>query len=205
MLGIWCFHICHALCPMLYAMRYFSIGQQFLLFLLALFVLGLLYFQYYHHRFPPLPEKVVNEIVVEVTGGVRNPGVLFFQDLPTLKEAVEKAGGLTERAHFDPGSSSERLGTGTLINVRKEAENIVIKLERMEARKLLVFSVPLDLNRVSVEDLCLVPGIGESLAKEIVAHRERRKGFRSAQELKSVKGIGEKKYQTFANYFTVKE
>jgi competence protein ComEA len=136
-------------------------------------------------------------------GGVRNPGVHFFQDLPTLKEAVEKAGGLTETAHFDPASSSERLKTGTLISVRKEAENIVIKLERMEARKLLVFSVPLDLNRVSVEDLCLVPGIAESVAKEIVAHRERRKGFRSVQELTSVKGIGEKKWQELRGFFVV--
>jgi len=79
----------------------------------------------------------------------------------------------------------------------------VIKLERMEAHKLLVFSVPLDLNRVSVEDLCLVPGIGESVAKEIVAHRERKKGFRSVQELTSVKGIGEKKWLEVRHFFVV--
>ena len=71
----------------------------------------------------------------------------------------------------------------------------------MEARKLLVFSIPLDLNRVSVEDLCLIPGIGESLAKEIVSYREKRKGFRSVDDLKNVKGIGEKKWKEVKKYF----
>jgi competence protein ComEA len=74
----------------------------------------------------------------------------------------------------------------------------------MEARKLLVFSIPLDLNRVSAEDLCLIPGIGESLAREIVTYRERRKGFRSIEELKKVKGIGEKKYKDLKETFTIK-
>jgi competence protein ComEA len=74
----------------------------------------------------------------------------------------------------------------------------------MEARKLLAFSIPLDLNRVSVEDLCLISGIGESLAREIVTYRERRKGFRSVEELKNVKGIEKKKYQSLKTFFTVR-
>ena len=74
----------------------------------------------------------------------------------------------------------------------------------MEAPKLLAFSIPLDLNRVSVEDLCLIPGIGESLAREIVSYRERKKGFRSVEELKNVKGIGEKKWKEFTEFFMVR-
>ena len=74
----------------------------------------------------------------------------------------------------------------------------------MEAPKLLAFSIPLDLNRVSVEDLCLIPGIGESLAKEIVSYRERRKGFHSVEELKNIKGVGEKKWKEFAEFFMVR-
>jgi len=76
---------------------------------------------------------------------------------------------------------------------------------RMAANKLLVFSIPLDLNQVSIEDLCLIPGIGESLAKEIIIYRERRKGFRSVEELKSIKGIGENKYRSFKTFFIVKK
>ena len=84
-------------------------------------------------------------------------------------------------------------------------QNVIkIRLGRMEANKLLALSIPLDLNRVSVEDLCLIPGIGESLAREIVTYRERRKGFRSVDELKNVKGIGDKKWKDLKIYFLVR-
>jgi competence protein ComEA len=83
-------------------------------------------------------------------------------------------------------------------------EDLKIKISRMAANKLLVFSIPLDLNRVSMEDLCLIPGIGESLAQEIITYRERRKGFRSVEELKNARGIGGKKYKNLKGFFIIK-
>jgi competence protein ComEA len=183
-------------------MRYFSLGQQKILFILALFILVILYLQFYYHPFRSPPEENVREVVVEVLGEVRNPGIQIFHHLPTLKESIERAGGLKDVAFFDTNSSSETLETGTLLTIVKESQDrIKVKLGRMEARKLLVFSIPLDLNQVSVEDLCLIPGIGESLAFEIVLYRQRRKGFRSVDELKNVKGIGEKKWEDLKRYF----
>jgi competence protein ComEA len=211
--------------------RYFSLGQQKVLFVLALFLLGILTFNFYYS--PPAPlEEITKEIVIEVIGEVRNPGVYIFQHSPTLKEAIGKAGGLRESASIDPELSSIALETGTLLTVGKESpsnnipsplegegkgegglkrapkgikqDEIKIKIGTMEAHKLLVFSIPLDLNRVSMEDLCLLPGIGESLAHEIVTYRERRRGFRSVEELKNIKGIGDKKYESFKTYFIVR-
>jgi competence protein ComEA len=204
-------------------MKYFSLHQQWVLFFIALLLLGILYFKFYYHPLPSPPEAIIREIVVEVLGEVRNPGVYLFQNPPTLREAIERAGGLEETALFDATSYSEILETGVLLTITKEssqipphppllkAENggikhdeIKIKIGRMAANKLLVFSIPLDLNRVSIEDLCLIPGIGESLAQEMIAYRERRRGFRSVGELKNVKGIGEKKYQNLKGFFITK-
>ena len=183
--------------------KYFSIGQQWILFVLALFLLALLYLRFYHHP-SPAPEVNVKEFVVEVSGEVRNPGVYLFQDPPTLREAIQRAGGFKETPQFDTASFSEILETGTLLTITKEStQEVKVKMERMAANKLLVFFIPLDLNRVSAEDLCLIPGIGESLAQEIMAYRERRRGFRSVEELKNVKGIGEKKYETFKKFLMV--
>ncbi len=185
-------------------MRYLSLDQQRILFILALLILSLLYFKFYYH--PSLsPEERFRECVIEVVGEVQRPGIHLFRNPPLLKEAIEKAGGLKKTALFDIRSSSETLETGTLLTVEEESpEKFNVKIERMEARNLLVFSIPLDLNRISVEDLCLVPGIGESLAEEIVNYRKKRKGFRSVEELKNVKGIGEKKYQTIKPFFTTR-
>ena len=185
-------------------MKSFSLGQQWILFLLVLPILSLLYFRFYYHPISSPSEEIIREIVVEVTGEVRKPGIYIFQTPPTLQEALTKAGGLKEPALFDTSSSLEVLETGNLLTITKESsQEIKAKIGRMEAKKLLVFSIPLDLNRVSVEDLCLIPGIGESLAREIVAYRGKRKGFRTVGELKDVKGIGEKKWRVFKTFFWV--
>ena len=198
--------------------KHFSLGQQRILFIVAIFLLGILYFRFYYHRLLSPPEEIVGECAVEVSGDVPNPGIFIFRNPPSLKEAIEKAGGLKEAEFLETAASSKALETGTLITVVKESRIIPpcppfykggyggtkVKLGRMEASKLLIFFIPLDLNRVSAEDLCLIPGIGESLAREIVAYRGKRRGFRSVEELKNVKGIGEKKYQTFRKCFTVR-
>jgi competence protein ComEA len=187
-------------------MRYFSIGQQKILFGLALFILALLFYKFYYPALTSSREKPVREFVIEVSGEVRKPGIYIFLRPPTLKEAIEKAAGLREEGLFDEKNLSETLETGTLVHVMKESREVInVKLGRMEARKLIVFSLPLDLNRASVEDLCLVPGIGDPLGREIVAYRERRRAFRSVEELQNVKGIGGSKFQSIKTYFIVKQ
>ncbi len=220
-------------------MKCFSLHQQWFLLFIALLLLGILTLKFYYQPSPPSSEGFVKEVAIEVSGEVLNPGIYLFQNPPTLREAIERAGGLKETAQLDPLSSSTFLETGTLLVVGKDfstispspphsfplppgekekdeglslkrgyggikQEDLKIRIGRMAANKLLVFSIPLDLNRVSIEDLCLIPGIGESLAREIVAYREKRKGFQSTDELKKVKGIGEKKYQSLKNFFIVK-
>jgi competence protein ComEA len=191
-------------------MKHFSLSQQWVLSLLALLMLGLLYFRFYHNPLPSPTEEVYREVAIEVAGEVKTPGIQLFREAPTLRSVLEKAGGFNETSLQDNGSLSERLETGTLVTVAGKTspegsgDEIRVTLGRMEAKKLLVFSIPLNLNRVSVEDLCLVPGIGEPLAREIVTYRERRKGFRSIEELKNIKGIGSVKWNDIRNYFTVK-
>jgi len=186
-------------------MRFLSLGQQRILFVLALLILTLLYFRFFYNPFPFPPMTPDEEIVVEVSGDVQSPGIYIFSRSPTLREAIEKAGGLKDAFSPDVNSFLETLRTGTLITVVKEsAESIQVKLGRMGARKLLVFSIPLDLNQATAEDLSLIPGIGDSLAQEIVIYRDRRNGFRRVEELRNVKGIGEKKFNDLKIFLTVK-
>ena len=204
-------------------MKYFSLHQQWVLLALTLLLLGSLYFSFFYHPSSPSSEELVREVVIEVSGEVQSPGVYLFQYSPTLREAVERAGGLKETVQFDGASSFETLETGTLVTVARESyqlpsfpppskgeygktkrEEIKIRISRMAADKCLVFSIPVDLNRISIEDLCLIPGIGESLAREMITYRKRRGGFRSVEDLKNVRGIGEKKYQNLKGFFTTR-
>ena len=198
-------------------MRHLSLGQQLLLFLLALGLLAILYLKFYHSPLPAPKEETYSEIAIEVVGEVHTPGIYFFRNPPTLKEAIDKAGGVKDAFLQENTPLSEFLETGTRVAISREfsssslgeqpnkenPDTVRIKLGRMEANKLLVFSIPLDLNRASVEDLCLVPGIGESLAREIVDYRRSKGGFLSLEELKHVTGIGEQNWKSFQTYFKV--
>ena len=164
----------------------------------------------YLFRNPPILKEVIGR-----AGGLKET-VIFdaiqsseVLETGTLLTVVKESSGISESPpHPLPLPHGERgQGEGLFLKGGDEGikqDIIKIKIGRMEANKLLLFSIPLDLNRSSVEDFCLVPGIGESLAHEIVAYRERRKGFRSVEELKDVKGMGNKKYQSIKNFFIVK-
>ncbi|CAG1065463.1 hypothetical protein BAC1_01044 [uncultured bacterium] len=54
---------------------------------------------------------------------------------------------------------------------------------------------PIDLNKASVQELTLLPGIGEKTALRIVEKRAELKGFSSVEELMEVKWIGKAKLE----------
>jgi len=61
---------------------------------------------------------------------------------------------------------------------------------RAEAVRALRQGQALDLNLASASDLLLLPGVGPKLARRIVEERAQRRGFKSLDELREVKGIG---------------
>ena len=185
-------------------MRILSRGQQIILLGLGLAMLGPAAYGRLRPSLPdPLPLRA--DVVVEVAGAVRAPGLHLFPSPPRLGEVIEQAGGFREpAARFDEAAASLPIGPGTLLTVEEGgAGEIRVRQGRMEARKLLVFGLPVDLNRATAEDLRLLSGIGEGLAREIVARRDRRKGFRSVEELRDVRGIGEKKMARLRPFVTV--
>ena len=100
-------------------MKHLSLHQQWILFILALFLLGSLTFRFYYHPRPNSSGEPVKEIVVEVLGEVRQPGIYLFQNPPKLREAIERAGGLKETAQFDDNLFLDDLGNRNSPHRRK--------------------------------------------------------------------------------------
>ncbi|MGQ9560976.1 MAG: ComEA family DNA-binding protein [Candidatus Oleimicrobiaceae bacterium] len=62
---------------------------------------------------------------------------------------------------------------------------------------------PVDINRASAAELEKLPHIGPALAQRIVAYREQWGPFRSIEEIKQVKGIGERTFARIRPYLTI--
>jgi competence protein ComEA len=78
-----------------------------------------------------------------------------------------------------------------------------IRKEKLRQSACLVTEegkLELSLNAVSAEELCDLPGIGPVLAERIIRYRAQRGRFESLDELKRVKGIGDKLYNKISPY-----
>jgi competence protein ComEA len=62
----------------------------------------------------------------------------------------------------------------------------------------------ININTAYAMDLQLLPGIGEVMSERIIEYRERTGGFKSPEDLKKIKGIGEKKFEKIKDYVTVR-
>lgn len=64
-------------------------------------------------------------------------------------------------------------------------------------------NILLDINKVTIEELSAIPGIGPVLAQAIIDYREKNDGFNSLEELMHVPRIGQKTYEKLKGYLYV--
>ena len=64
-------------------------------------------------------------------------------------------------------------------------------------------AMAIDINKATAHDLQKLPGIGPSLAKQIVAYREKHGPFRRVEDLMAIKGIGFKKWKEIRPFVRV--
>lgn len=70
----------------------------------------------------------------------------------------------------------------------------------MRAAWLVLWGLPLDVNRHSAAELTHVPGIGPGLAERIVEHRERHGAFAELRDVAAVRGMGGRRLEKLAPY-----
>jgi len=99
-------------------------------------------------------------------------------------------------------NSDSPIKSGSKITISKDGS---VQIGQMSGEKHIVFSIPLNINRATAQDFEALPGIGPKLAEEIIATRKRLGGFKTVDDLKKVKGIGDKKFEKIREKISVGE
>lgn len=157
-------------------------------------------------------EEVEDEFVtVDIKGAVVNPGVYRVTKNSIVNDVIVLAGGLLEEADTSNINLSKVVSSEMMITIytkdevanQKKAEAIVEEKNDDDSSLNEELTTLVNLNTADVEELMLLPGIGESKANLIIQYRENCGPFTSKEELMYIKGIGEAIYAKLESYITV--
>ncbi len=135
------------------------------------------------------------EIVVDISGAVREPMVVALPAGSRVQDAIEAAGGLAEDADLAQVNRAATLADGAKIVVPCLGETAPAggSTGSVESGSGGTASL-VNINTASAEELDALPGVGPSTASAIIEDREANGPFSSPEDLMRVSGIGEKKY-----------
>ena len=149
-------------------------------------------------------EKVKEEIYVHIEGAVNIPGVKAVEKGTRVFELIDMAGGALEDAD---------LSKINLASILKDEQKVYVpykmNLENTCENDLTGNSVEVkanglvNINTADNEELQQLEGIGPSMAKKIVDYREENGYFSSIEQIKSVSGIGESKFNKIKEEITI--
>ena len=127
-----------------------------------------------------------SDLVVDVAGAVRRPGVYRLPAGARVVDAIERAGGPAGGAMVEAINRAARLADGQQVVVPERG----IVGTVAAAAGLPAEAGPISLGSATIEQLDTIDGIGPVTAQKIVEYRDQRGGLASVDQLDEVSGIG---------------
>lgn len=124
------------------------------------------------------------DLVVDVTGAVRRPGVYRMPAGSRVNDAVIRAGGPEPKAELEAVNLAARLADGQQVVVPERAPG------GASAPGAVTEDGPISLGTATAEQLEEIDGIGPVTAGDIVKFRDEHGGLSSVEQLDQVPGIG---------------
>lgn len=158
-------------------------------------------------------EPPKKEISVYVSGQVKTPAVVTLEDNGNLRavDAVNAVGGLTDLADTEIINLAEPLFDGQHIHIPTKE----IILQELPPAAAAGANSPtnksagvaqgnlININTADEKELQKIRGVGPVIAGRIVEYRTNNGAFQSIEEIKKVRGIGEKTFEKMRDSITV--
>ncbi|MGW9379601.1 helix-hairpin-helix domain-containing protein [Streptomyces albidoflavus] len=143
------------------------------------------------------PSPSAGPLVVDVSGKVARPGVHRLPAGSRVEDALEAAGGVR------PGTDTSGLNRARLLT---DGEQVAVGVDPApgagpapgapgQGATGVATGSPLSLGTATAEQLETLPGVGPVLAAAIIAYRTENGGFRSVDQLRDVRGIGDRRFE----------
>lgn len=150
----------------------------------------------------------VETIFVHIEGAVVFPGIKEVCEGTRLFEVIEVSGGTTSDADTSKVNlasivrDEQKIYIPFLVNETCANSNELNK-NSINYNSSNYSDKLVNLNYATEEELQSLEGIGPSMARKIIEHREQNGYFSSVEDIKNVNGIGEAKYNKIKNDITI--
>ncbi|MGV2999453.1 helix-hairpin-helix domain-containing protein [Streptococcus suis] len=151
--------------------------------------------------------EVSSQLVVDVKGAVKKPGLYTLEHGSRVNDALLAAGGFSQEADQKSVNLAQKLSDEAVVYVASKGENISVVAssnpssamsQNQDDKQGLV-----NLNTATEAELQTISGVGAKRAADIIAYREANGGFKSVDDLNNVSGIGDKTLENIRPYVTV--
>ncbi len=142
-------------------------------------------------------EKLEDNIIIDISGEIKNPGIYKMKGKVRLYEIIDKAGGLKEEANINSINQARYVKDGEKIIIPSSRNSQGMDKESISNENNLV-----NINTASKEELLKLPGIGEVTAEKIINYRDNN-NFTKIEDLKNVNGIGMATYNKLKDLICV--
>lgn len=151
----------------------------------------------------PKEFPVPTTILVDVTGSVKNAGLVKCVLGDRVIDALKAAGGATASADLELVNLADHLRDGDMIYVPAKGEK---RRKQKAGRRKAKHPYPaitaigirrrLNLNQATFEQLCSVPGMTKKIATRIVTFRKVHGPFSSLEQLSEIEGVSDHRLAT---------
>ncbi|MFG2137402.1 helix-hairpin-helix domain-containing protein [Streptomyces sp. NPDC048650] len=151
------------------------------------------------------PGGTGRELVVDVTGKVRHPGVRRLPAGSRVTDALRAAGGILRGASSRGLNRARLLTDGEQIVVGGAGEGAAADAAGAAAEEGAAGGdgmpgggggpgAPVSLSTATEQQLDTLPGVGPVLARHIIEFRTQHGGFTAVEQLRQVTGIGDRRF-----------
>ena len=144
--------------------------------------------------------ELETQVVIDIKGAVKKPGVYELDVGARVKDAVLLAGGLTTDAEESTLNLAEQIHDQQMIYVPNQEE---VQEQPTNNEGTSQELAKININMADSMELQQLSGIGAAKAQAIIDYREENGKFQSIEALKEVSGIGEKTLERLREYLTI--